>query len=97
MFLVFSSTSSYILISEYMTIPINYHDPDYRIGQIYIEDKSRFWEIDIGNGFLSNIENILIGVFWLWSFMRFVDLLSLLEKKDKLNRWSYFWENIENL
>ena len=83
--------SSFLLISDYIQLPIKgsesfmKENPDYIVESPYIEklvqeNKSRFWEIKIGNGFISNIENVIIYVCMLWGIMRTIDLMILLNR-----------------
>ena len=49
----------------------------------YINYNPYFFEIKIGNGRITNIENIIIWVCFLWGFMRLIDLVKLKIIYDK--------------
>lgn len=68
--------------------------PDYS-GQIIYEDPTRFWEWNIGNGFVSNIESIAMLGGGFFGSLRFWDLLDLFKRRDKELAWAFFFERID--
>jgi len=89
-----------MVVSEYQ----NYIPPQeiegWFFGKEHIMQKKQifpyYWELDIGNGRISNIENIIIGVSLLWGIMRLVDLFRIMYYIDQRDQWLFFWRNCEN-
>lgn len=55
----------------------------------------RFWEWEMGNGFVSNIEHIIMMICLFFGFMRFIDLMKLFHEAEKEQRWRMFFELCE--
>lgn len=71
---------SYILMFDGVKLPSKFDDPEYiegiRVFDKYINTPNpRYWEFNIGNGYISNIESIVIWLCYLWSLLRIIDLL----------------------
>ena len=76
--LIFWGVSGFMLIGDYMTLPRRTDDPDFIYGiefnNIYSMEKD-YWVICVGDGKITNIENIIIWVFMLWGLLRGFDLI----------------------
>lgn len=112
MMIAFFGIASYIMVVDVCSVPVKgrlYDLDQLRSDPVlwravnksrelkHFEDPSRFWEWDLGNHFVSNIENAVMYVMFLWGWMRTVDLLRLFHDRDLENRWHDFWERVENL
>ena len=60
------------------------------------DEPQRFWEFNLGNHFVSNIENAIMYVCFLWGWMRLADLIRLFMDKEKEDAWLYFFELCED-
>lgn len=70
---------SVVLMFDYISVPNKRDNHDWILGVPEIEDKSRFWEFCIGNGFMSNIEHILFIGCGFFGFLRLYDAMRLWE------------------
>jgi len=61
------------------------------------EDKTRFWEWEMGDHFVSNIENAVMILSLFFGFMRTVDVIALFREKERMERWCDFWSLCENI
>jgi hypothetical protein len=53
------------------------------------------YNLSLGDRFVSALENILFWVCFLWGFMLFTDVATLLEKKEKAEAFSAFFNLVE--
>ena len=76
--------ANYMLIGDYVTIPKSYEIENYTYGLAYhnkyINTFPDYWTIAVGDGKITNIENIIICIFNLWGFLRILDLTRHFEK-----------------
>ena len=88
-FMIYSERCNYIPHAE---------DQSYYVGKTLVDSRlgnKNFWDFNIYNGHISNIENIVIGVFTLWGIMRLVDLFKIMYLIDQRDKWSRFWHLVE--
>lgn len=90
MYMIYIERTAYIPHAE---------DQDYYVGKNYIHQQRGinpdFFKFDLGDGMISNIENIIISVSILWGIMRLIDLFRIMYDIDRRDRWLYFWHVIE--
>lgn len=104
--LVLFSVASVILIVDAGSLPVKGRHYDYEQLQSdpvfwravnktnaykQYEEPARFWEFNLGNHFVSNIENVVMMVCFLWGWMRLADLIRLFMDKEKQDQWTDFW------
>jgi len=81
---LFIGVADVMLIGDYMTIPKTSEMPEFNYGLArhnqYINKYPDYWFIQVGDGKITNIENIVICIFNLWGFLRIIDLTQHLEK-----------------
>jgi len=67
---------SYYLMMDWKSVPSIEEHPDWMPGARaeWFYEPGREWELVLGNGFMSNIENIVVHLCLFFGFMRFVDL-----------------------
>lgn len=93
---------SYVMVIDLGSVPRHgsvewrEQNPNWTVGMRPKQYPERFWEWDIGNGFVSNIENIVMMLCEFFGFMRFIDLMKLWHEEEKLQSWRLFWELSEN-
>ena len=87
--LILFGIGAYIMVFDLGSVP--------RDGYEIANDPDRFWEINIGNGFVSNIENILMWLGEFFGFMRCLDLIKLIHEEDKKQKWRIFFERCEKI
>lgn len=93
--------SSYLICFDLATVPkrgsAGFYEmyPDWYEGEPYFPDPDRVWEWDIGNGFVSNIEHVVMVLFGFFGFMRFLDLMKLFAQEERRQSWRMFWELCE--
>ena len=68
--------------------------PDHFAGQTH-EDPTRFWEWDMGNGFVSNIEHYVMMACGLFGWMRFTDLMLLWHRRDRELSFAFWFERFD--
>jgi len=84
--LLFWGISSYMIIGDYLTIPVKRSLPEWNILDDVIEKyhnigvKKDFWVISVGDSKISNIENYIIFVLMGFGFLRVIDLLFYMKK-----------------
>jgi len=86
---------SYIVVFDLASVPKVSDDPEWYAGKKTYQDPDRVWEWNIGNGFVSNIENIVMWLCEFFGFLRFLDLIKLFHEDEKIYRWRMFWELCE--
>jgi hypothetical protein len=80
--------SAYVMCFDLMTVPVK-GSPQWReqnpnwttppmISPVKIENTSRYWEWDIGNGFVSNVESMVMIGGGFFGFMRTMDFMFIL-------------------
>lgn len=68
---------------DMITVPRQDRDHTLIVGVPKIADKTRFWEWKMGNGFVSEIEHIVMMLSLFFGFMRTLDFLIELEAYGK--------------
>lgn len=89
--ILFLGVANYMLIFNYLDVPkmSNSHFVNIDIPNKYYPVKQNFsWDISFTDKKISNIENIIIWIFFLWGFMRGIDLFRFLENYKKENSLS---------
>ena len=75
----------FIIILELRTLPsaieLNNYTVEQSVFQQYVKPQARTWELNIGNHYLSWIENVILHVSCLWGMMCCIDLVFLLKRK----------------
>lgn len=99
--LILWGVGAYIVCVDLISVPRRTHEwyaqnPDWFAGKPEFPQPERFWEWNMGNGFVSNIEHIVMIVFLFFGFMRFIDLMKLFHEAEKDQAWRMFWEICEN-
>lgn len=98
---LFWSISSYVIIADLRVVPtptqLASTDPElYQITQSRLAweayEKEHFFDIEMGDGYVSAIENYILLITGLFGFMRFCDLTSLWRIEEKERRWQWFWD-----
>lgn len=87
------------MIFEYGTILKQENDPEWFAGRekfTKYEENKIFWEFNIGNGRLSNIEHMTIFLCLFFGFLRLIDLWRTIEYDKTIYKWAYFFEYLEN-
>jgi hypothetical protein len=77
---------SYIMCADLTTVPKQDRDPSWYAGRPNISDKTRFWEWNMGNGYVSEIEHIVMMLSLFFGFLRTLDLLIEWGWYDKQNQ-----------
>jgi hypothetical protein len=100
--LILWGLGSYVMCGDLMTVPqygseaFMRENPNWTMEMKPRQYPERFWEWNIGNGFVSNIENIVMMLSLFFGFMRFIDLMKLFHEEEKIQRWRMFWELCED-
>jgi len=55
-------------------------------------NERRFFEFEMGNGYVSAVENYIMMLSLFFGFMRLVDLFKLWEIEEKEYQWVWFWD-----
>jgi hypothetical protein len=99
--LILWGLGAYVVCGDLTTVP-RYgseawirENPNWSVGMKPPQYPERFWEWNIGNGFVSNIENIVMMLCLFFGFMRFIDLMKLFHEEEKAQAWRMFWELCE--
>ena len=96
---IFLLIPTFIIYTERCNYTPHAEDSDYYVGKNLVDSrlsvKKDFWKWELGDGMISNIENIVIGVFTLWGFLRLFDLFKIMRRIDQRDRWLYFWNRNE--
>ena len=84
----FWGVSSFMLINDWIRIPLKVGDPDsFAMRKNLYEKTGRFypdyWVINSFDGKITNIENIIIWIFMFWGFLRGIDLMRLMIRRPK--------------
>lgn len=87
------------VVTDLASVPVHNDDyyrehPEWRVQDIEYPEAT--WEICLGDGEVTALENIFIWVSLLWGFMRTVDLVIRYETLDELTAWEDFWERIDS-
>jgi len=59
------------------------------------EEQRRFWEWNMGNGYVSASENAVMILSLFFGFMRTIDMLKELQRIEKERSWTWFWNLCE--
>lgn len=76
-----------------MEVPTLSHQPktfEEQINAKY-EEKQRFWEWDLGNGYISACENATMMLSLFFGYMRCMDLFREYRRVEKERAWLWFW------
>ncbi len=94
---------SYIMCTDLVSVPKKdsalWHElyPNHTAGIAdKYEQEQRFWEWNLGNHYVSAIENIVMMLTLFFGFMRFVDLNKEFQRVEKERRWIWFWNLCED-
>jgi hypothetical protein len=92
------SIGSFMVMFDLAQVPVINHDyarshPEWRVQDF--EYPVQTWELRIGDGQVSALENILIWLPLLFGFMRTVDLIRAFHDDEKENGFAYFMERVE--
>lgn len=92
------AVGSFMVMFDLSQVPVINHDyarahPQWRFQDV--EYPAQTWELCIGDGEVSALENVLIWLPLLFGFMRTVDLIRAFHDDEKENGFAYFMERIE--
>lgn len=89
------SIGSVIMCIEEPTLPRHGMSFEESINAKY-EEQRRFWEWNLGNGYISPIENAVMMLSLFFGYMRLVDLMREYRRVDKERAWLWFWNLCED-
>ena len=96
------AVGSSIMIADLMTVPkkgtpqFQEMYPNWTVGEsVKYEEQRRFWEWEMGNGYVSPIENAVMTLALFFGFMRMMDLVFTVQRVEKERGWIWFWNLCE--
>lgn len=93
--IILFGVGSYLLIFEYGTIPKVIENSEWFVGKPESMIERPFWEFNIGNGYMSNIEHMTIFLCLFLGMLRLIDLIKTIEYDKIVYKWAYFFEYLE--
>ena len=99
---LFWGIGSYIMLADLRLVPTStqlaqidpeMHEAMQSATAFNAMQERRFFEFEMGNGYVSAIENYVMMLMLFFGFMRFVDLNKLWRMQEVECRWLWFWGN----
>lgn len=98
--LVFFSVYVFFLFVEYYNLPHLSFDekPIFLIGneRQYLFDRTRDLEFNLGDGYITYLENAIIWISCLWGFMKLFKLFTQFDDRDEKTLIADFFKNVES-